>query len=74
MAQKVAEQLKSCKSCGRETIHYKNTKEMSWVMHLVLTFFTAGLWLIVWFVTLIWHGLTKPIGGKWTCSQCGNKS
>ncbi len=72
MARKVAEMLRPCKKCGRQTIHYKNTKEMSWIMHLVLTIFTAGLWLVVWFILLIWHGLTKPIGGKWACSQCGS--
>jgi len=74
MARKVDEQLRKCKSCGRETIHYKNTKEMSWIMHLVLAIFTAGLWLIVWFLILIWHILTKPIGGRWTCSLCGTRS
>ncbi len=74
MARKVAEVLRHCKKCGRQTIYYKNTKEMSWIMHLVLAIFTAGLWLIAWFFLLIWHGLTKPIGGKLTCSQCGSTS
>ena len=73
MARKVAETLRYCKFCKRETIHYKNTKEMSWIMHLVLTIFTAGLWIIIWFIIAIWHVLTKPIGGKWTCSVCGIK-
>ena len=74
MARKVAEKLMLCKKCGRETIHFKNVKEMNWIMHLVLAIFTAGLWLIVWFFILIWHIMTKPVGGKWTCSQCGLKS
>jgi len=74
MAHKVAESLRYCKKCVRKTIHYKNTKEMSWLMHLVLTIFTVGMWLVIWFVIMIWHVLTKPIGGKWTCSQCGASS
>jgi hypothetical protein len=74
MARKVIEQLKDCKTCKRKTLQYKNTKEMSWLMHLFLALITAGLWLIVWFFLLVWHGLTKPIGGKWVCSQCGTEN
>jgi len=38
----------------------------------VLAIFTGGLWLIVWFFLMIWHVLTKPLGGGgWTCSECG---
>jgi hypothetical protein len=73
MAEKVQQKLMYCKICGRQTIHIRNTKEMSWLMHLVLTIFTAGLWLIVLFFLLIWHGLTKPIDGKWTCSEDHSK-
>lgn len=74
MAKKVAERILFCKKCNRETLQYRNTKEMSWLMHLVLAIFTAGIWLIVWFFIALWHMLTKPIGGKWTCSQCGTKN
>ena len=72
MAQKVLERVDRCKACDKNTLHYRNTKEMSWIMHLVLTIFTAGAWLIVWFFLMIWHVLTKPLGGGgWTCSECG---
>jgi len=74
MAKKVAENILFCKKCNRKTLQYRNTKEMSWLMHLVLAIFTAGIWLIVWFFIVFWHMLTKPIGGKWTCSQCGTKN
>ncbi|WP_188093930.1 hypothetical protein [Sulfurimonas sp. CVO] len=74
MAEKIQQKLMYCKTCGRKTIHIRNTKEMSWLMHLVLTIFTAGLWLIVWFFLLIWHGFTKPIDGTWTCSEDHSKS
>lgn len=73
MAQKIAQQQRFCKNCGVETTHQRNTKEMSWFVHLVLAVFTAGLWLIVWLLVAIYHVLTKPIGGKWTCAACGGK-
>lgn len=74
MTSKVIEQIKHCKSYKRDTLHYRNTKEVSWVMHLVLTIFTIGLWGIVLFIVLIFHILTKPIAGDYTCSICGSKS
>lgn len=73
MAQKLLSKLMPCPTCGRETKHHKNSKQMSWVMHLVLTILTAGIWLIFLMLTMIWHGLTKPKFGKWTCSVCGEK-
>jgi len=74
MAEKIQQKLMYCKTCGRKTIHIRNTKEMSWLMHLVLTIFTAGFWLIIWFFLLIWHGFTKPMDGAWTCSEEHSKS
>lgn len=74
MARKVLETVLYCKQCKRDTKQYRNTKEMSWLLHFILTILTAGLWLVVWFLIAIWHVLTKPIGGKWTCSWCGTKN
>lgn len=71
MAQKVEQQMMFCPNEGKPTLHYRNNKEMSWVMHVVLSIFTGGLWLIFWMFTAFFHVLTKPIAGKWTCSQCG---
>ena len=71
MAHKVEQQMMFCSNEGKPTLHYRNNKEMSWVMHLVLSIFTAGLWLVFWMFTAFFHVLTKPIAGKWTCSQCG---
>ena len=73
MAQKLLEKLIPCATCGKETKHYKNTKQLSWVMHLVLTIITFGTWLVVLLLLFVWHAMTKPIGGKWTCSVCGEK-
>lgn len=71
MASKIQESLDFCPTCNRKTVHLKQTKQMSWLVHLFLAVITGGLWLIVWAFMVIWHGLTKPIGGKKTCSQCG---
>jgi hypothetical protein len=74
MARKVLEELRLCRTCGRKTLHQRNSKEMSWIMHLALTIFTAGLWLLVWVFLAFWHVLTKPMtGGRWTCSMCGRE-
>jgi len=73
MAKVVNQQVLQCRKCKRPTLHYQNTKQMSWLMHLVLAIFTGGLWLIVWVFLLLWHGLTKPVNAKWTCSACGGK-
>lgn len=71
MAGKVEQSIEFCPNCNRKTLHIRQTKQMSWLLHLVLAIFTGGLWLIVWGFLVFWHILTKPIGGKKVCSQCG---
>lgn len=71
MAEKVQQKVKFCPNDGRSTLHYRNNKEIDWLMHLVLAIFSLGIWIIGWAVIAIYHVLTKPIAGKWTCSQCG---
>ena len=71
MAKTVEQQLRKCKRCRMKTLHYRNNKQISWLMHLVLTIFTAGAWLVIFFFVSIIHIFTKPLGGAWTCSQCG---
>ena len=70
MVGKVEQKIMFCPNEGRSTLHYRNNKEMSWLMHLVLAIFTFGIWIIVWMLIAIFHIFTKPIAGKWTCSQC----
>lgn len=36
------------------------------IVHLLLTFLTCGLWLIVWILVAIRIG-------NWSCEQCGKK-
>ncbi len=71
MAKVVEQSLAFCPNCQKKTMHYKETKKLSWLMHLVLIIITAGLWLAFLVITMIWHMFTKKIGGKRTCSQCG---
>lgn len=71
MADKVEQKIIFCPNDGRSTLHYRNNKEISWLMHLVLAIFSLGIWIIGWAFIAIYHVLTKPIAGKWTCSQCG---
>lgn len=53
----------SCKQCGvARKLERKGTNH---VLHLLLSIFTLGLWLIVWV------GVTVKFGG-WRCSQCGS--
>ena len=53
-----------CKRCNAHRLVRK--KRASHVFHLLLTLFTAGLWLPIWCL----HSIR--IGG-WRCSQCGAK-
>ena len=53
-----------CKTCGRQVmIRRKGTNH---ILHLLLTIFTAGLWIIVWILVSI------KIGG-WRCTSCGRR-
>lgn len=76
MASYVLEEMVHCKNCGHDTLHRKNAKKMSWLMHLFLTVITAGLWLIVWGILFLWHIINKSLtslGNSWTCSKCGTQ-
>jgi len=54
-----------CKRCNKQVmIRRKGTNH---VLHLLLTLFTAGLWLLIWIPASI------RIGG-WRCVQCGAKT
>jgi hypothetical protein len=76
MATKVIEKMLFCKQCNKETLHRKNSKQMSWIMHLVLTILTAGGWLIFLAILFIWHTINKSataITNSWVCAECGTK-
>jgi hypothetical protein len=70
MAKAIEETLKQCSSCRRKTIHVRNTENTGLIMflvHIVLTVATAGIWLVL---IVIWKILNTKVGG-WTCKDCG---
>ena len=76
MSKQITEQIKFCKECGKDTLQRKNSKSMSWGMHIILTIITLGGWGVVWLVIFIWHSLDKTLIAattKWLCSECGKK-
>lgn len=54
-----------CPSCQKNVMAVGSSPNH--LLHLVLSFITAGLWLVVW--------LLLAIGtmGNYRCSQCGSK-
>lgn len=70
MAKAIEETLKHCSKCNRKTVHLRNTNKTGLIMflvHIVLTVITTGVWLIL---LVIWLILNAKIGG-WTCNECG---
>ncbi len=70
MAKAVEETIKKCRKCKKKTVHMRNTNKMGlgmFLVHLVLTVITAGVWLVLLIIVMI---LNTRIGG-WTCSECG---
>ncbi len=53
-----------CKDCDKKVL--KKRKGTNHLLHLILSFLTAGIWIIVWILTAI------KFGG-WYCSICGSK-
>ncbi len=53
-----------CNNCREKTLHIKKTPNH--ILHLLLSIFTAGLWLIVWFLIVV-----SSAGASWRCSKCG---
>ena len=73
MATKVIEEMMFCNKCNKVTLHRKNSKQMSWLMHLFLAIITLGLWIIVWIFLLFLHLINKSatsVSNRWICSEC----
>jgi len=76
MASVVLEKMMSCDKCQHDTLHRKNAKKMRWIMHILLTVITAGLWLFVLVLLFVLHVINKTatsVTNSWTCSVCGDK-
>ncbi len=69
----VKEKLLFCQKCKIETRHYKNAQKINWLMHLVLSILTFGIWVPVAIFYLFLQGLKiEDFYEKYVCSQCGN--
>ncbi len=60
---KLEEALGTCPVCGPVKKVRKGTNH---IFHLILTLLTAGIWLIVWLLSMI------KLGG-WRCEKCHRK-
>jgi len=70
MATVLEQQLLPCRNCGKKTIHHRNAERFNWILHVVLTIVTLGLWLAVVAFLLIANLFVSHDG--WECSECGN--
>lgn len=52
-----------CPRCGKHVVTQKNTPNN--ILHLLLSFITAGVWLVIWVIILL-----SNIGG-YRCVECG---
>ncbi|HWA98621.1 MAG TPA: hypothetical protein VG713_09020 [Pirellulales bacterium] len=53
-----------CGTCNKQSL--LNRPDTSHVLHLLLSVFSAGLWLPIWFLSAV------KVGG-WRCQSCGSK-
>lgn len=53
-----------CKDCGKNAVLYR--KSANHILHLLLSVFTLGVWLPIWFL------ISFQFGG-WRCVNCGSK-
>ena len=53
-----------CQTCGKSTVHL--IERPNHVLHLLLTVFTFGVWIIVWLLV----GLSER---RATCTVCGTR-
>lgn len=57
--------MQRCTCCNKATLH--TVEGCNHVLHLLLTFFTGGLWLIPWIIVAI-------CSGKANCTECGKEN
>lgn len=58
--------MRACKACSTQTMHIQ--QKPNHILHVLLSIFTAGLWLFVW-IGIILFGSKAP-----QCTQCGKKA
>ena len=53
-----------CRYCDEETAHYEQREPVNHILHLLLSLFTGGLWVIVWILVVAMAKNRK------ICSKC----
>jgi hypothetical protein len=64
-ADPVKQTSRYCDTCGKQTLHTKETPNH--ILHLLLSIVTLGLWLIVWVAVTIVNSGKRP-----RCVVCGS--
>lgn len=57
-----------CAICGKQTLH-KKAGSVNHVLHFLITFFTCGLWGLVWLILAVTQS-----NAPYVCTFCGNQS
>ena len=60
------ETSKFCKTCNKQVLARR--KGVNHVLHLILSIFTVGWWIIIWVLVVIKNII---VVGEWRCSVCG---
>lgn len=69
MATVVEQRLIFCPHEQKKTIHHRNVERLNWILHIILSVLTLGLWLMVVIFLVIANLFVTHDG--WSCSQCG---
>jgi|26BtaG_2_1085354.scaffolds.fasta_scaffold00621_7 hypothetical protein len=69
MATVVEQRLLKCSEQGKITVHHRNAERFNWVLHIVLSILTIGLWVLVIVFLLVANLFVHHDG--WACSECG---
>jgi hypothetical protein len=63
------QEMSYCRTCTKPTLQIYNEDRCSHILHLLLSVFTAGLWLPIWLCCALSAGRGDP-----TCTVCGTKN
>jgi len=65
----IEQKVKHCNTCNKQTLHYKNSSKINWLLHIFLVIVTAGVWIIP-FLLIVILGANVWDSEKFVCSSC----
>jgi hypothetical protein len=68
MATSSMQVMNLCETCDRSTVHLVQKTSCNHVLHLLLSIFTGGGWLIIWLLCAMSQGESRPV-----CTVCGTR-